>query len=441
VITPPNDKEQQPPEPETPEEEEETPSERQIFRKASLERLANPEQLDSLLVVLDSKSWVVLYTILALLAAIILWSFLGRIPIKVEGRGIVMSKQGLFSVQTKAGGTVINLLVKPGDVVPEGKLIAEIYDPEENLKLKDAEIKVANLTRHLANLKEEIQTEEKAEKEGLRSEIAAKQFAIEQINGEISTFEVDLAKKKELAKEGLLSVNTVRDAEEKLVQKHIELETTKANLETLRSQLAKSYRTEEYKQREQELFKEIETRDLLATKLKYSQIYSPAESRVLETLVNVGDLVTPGTPIVWMELISKSKLQVVYGYFPVEQGKRIVVGDVMEMDVSTVELQEYGYLLGKVNNVSHYAVSRETIAKTIHNKGLVDYLMGGSNAVVQVIVEPELDPKTYSGYRWTSEKGPPIRISTGTVCKMKAIVEHVRPIYYIIPLQSLKLDE
>lgn len=61
-----------------------------IFRKESLERLSSPEQLDQLMQVVNAKSWISLVTLGSLVFMVLLWSILGRIPIVVVGRGILV---------------------------------------------------------------------------------------------------------------------------------------------------------------------------------------------------------------------------------------------------------------------------------------------------------------------------------------------------------------
>ena len=105
----------------------------------------------------------------------------------------------------------------------------------------------------------------------------------------------------------------------------------------------------------------------------------------------------------------------------------------MEIELTTVKAQEYGALLGKISRVSQYAISPENITRMIDNPSLVDYLMQKQLAVLEVIIEPEQDPHTFSGYRWTSGEGPPIKLTSGTLCVFRGMVEEVKPIFYLFP--------
>ena len=71
-----------------------------IFRKASLERLSSPEQIDCLLVVGNAKSWLIISGVFLMIAASILWGFFGEMPDYVEGNG--MSRHSQFHLQCHA---------------------------------------------------------------------------------------------------------------------------------------------------------------------------------------------------------------------------------------------------------------------------------------------------------------------------------------------------
>jgi len=172
---------------------------------------------------------------------------------------------------------------------------------------------------------------------------------------------------------------------------------------------------------------------------EYATIEAPFDGKVLEVMVNVGNRIAPGDPLIWAEFkTQEDEPHVIYGYVPVTMGKRISEGTLVQMELSTANAQEYGMLLGKVKEVSLYAVSSESVAKTIHNPGLVRYLLE-SEAMVQIKIAPDVDEETPSGYKWTSGVGPPHKVSTGTVCKIKVVVERVKPLYYIFPMWRLAI--
>ncbi len=61
-----------------------------LFRKEALEQVSSPEQLDQLMQVVNLKNWLPLASIGFLLALAVIWSVVGRIPIFIESKGLLV---------------------------------------------------------------------------------------------------------------------------------------------------------------------------------------------------------------------------------------------------------------------------------------------------------------------------------------------------------------
>lgn len=99
-----------------------------IFRQAALERLSSPEELDQLMQVTTPKGWLALAGLAGLIAVALMWGFLGHVPTKVTGQGILLNTGGVTQVSTLTSGQVRAIYVQEGDVIPKGKTIARITD-------------------------------------------------------------------------------------------------------------------------------------------------------------------------------------------------------------------------------------------------------------------------------------------------------------------------
>ena len=77
-------------------------------------------------------------------------------------------------------------------------------------------------------------------------------------------------------------------------------------------------------------------------------------------------------------------------------------------------------------------MSDEHVDQILHNRQLTKSLFGGQAALLAHI---ELMPTNDnpSGFEWWSGKGPPYKITAGTVVTVDVIVERVRPITLVIP--------
>lgn len=402
-----------------------------------------PDQIDTLLSIVPKRSWIALTTIALLLGLLAAWTFFGSIPIRLEGRGLVVSKEGLFNIQAKVKGTLSELSYKPGDFVKEGDIIAKIIDPLEQVKLEAARLKVSQLTQNLADLKIKLDKEALATKETNKKALKSKEDQATQMAINVETAATEITRKQKLKDEGLIKNQEVTDAINDAAKKKTELANLKVDISKLQAEIAKEPPSGEYENKQKELRQAIESRDILEANQANYNITSPDQGKILGIFFHKGDLIELGNVVVWLEHISsetedQSISFEIYSFFPLEKGKKITVGEAVEVDLSMVNVQEYGSMLGKVKSVSPYAISRENLMDSIRNKELVDYLMQESTAMQQVTIVPDLDPSTPSGLRWTSGTGPDTKITTGSLATVKVTIDRLRPIYFIAPLWKLQ---
>ncbi len=112
------------------------PSPAPLFRRAALDRLASPEQLDQRMVVIRPHSWLALASLAAIIAVVIGWSILGRIAVYVSGSGLLINEGGQLRVAAASGnGVLLDLAVAVDDTVEKDQLIGHVgsMDLEQQL--------------------------------------------------------------------------------------------------------------------------------------------------------------------------------------------------------------------------------------------------------------------------------------------------------------------
>ena len=174
----------------------------------------------------------------------------------------------------------------------------------------------------------------------------------------------------------------------------------------------------------------------LREELEYNSfIVSPYSGCVLEVKMNKGDMLEPGVPVVSVELIGNAikELEAII-YISAEQGKKVYPGMEVQISPTTVKKEEYGFLLGRVISVSEYPSTRQGMLSVLGSEEMVDKLMG-SNAPIEVHADLVPGSGTESGYKWSSPKGPPSKINSGTLCTASVTIKNEPPIKKVLPIR------
>lgn len=173
-----------------------------------------------------------------------------------------------------------------------------------------------------------------------------------------------------------------------------------------------------------------------------SEIKSPYSGRVLEVTANSGQILSPGFRLGSIDAENQSRELVAVTFFPVHDGKKIEQrmkalkekGKAVEVQVTptTVKRERFGGIKGTVTNVSPFPITKEGAALKMGNAELVESLVSKEP---QIEVEAKLKPdsSTFSGYAWSSSKGPQMKMSSGTTTTVRATVEEVPPITFVLP--------
>jgi HlyD family secretion protein len=164
-----------------------------------------------------------------------------------------------------------------------------------------------------------------------------------------------------------------------------------------------------------------------------SLIRSPQNGCILEANGVIGQVVNPGTRLGTLQ-IQKPGTTALLGmaYFDVKNGKRIKPGMKIQITPDTVKREQFGGILATVKSVSAYPVTSARAATKIGNPELADALTGKS-ARVEVVTELVPEPGNTSGYKWSSSKGPDLKLTSGTTTNVRVKVEERAPITFLLP--------
>lgn len=465
-----------------------------IFRQKSLERLSSPDRLDQLMQVVAPKSWLPLATLGSLIVAGVIWSVLGRIPVTVEGRGVVIYPSKVVPLQSKTQGQITALDLNVGDLVEKGDVIAKVdkSDLDEQLNLAQDKLKqLQGQDRSASSLQTKRGKREKTavseQREALNQRLdilqqltpLLREKGLMSIRSERVTLESRLAKLRELTpifdkrletrrmlfEEGAIPDDTLLQARQEYIDNTAQVDEAESKLkqldvqeaEALQKYLTNLNEIEDIQAQIQELdrqqatfaqedfrtsttrIKEIQETKREIAKLqqqisKDGKIISQYTGRVLEVAVNPGEVLDAGMRIANIDIENLSDRLVSITYFPIKDGKKVQSEMKIQVTPQIVKRERFGGIVGDVTEVSSFPITKEAAAKVIGNPEIVEGLTSSEAGLMQVSATLQPDDDTFSGYRWSSSSGPKLKISPGTTTVARVKLEERKPISYVIPI-------
>ena len=408
-------------------------SDRSIFRKAALDRLSSPEQLDRLMQVTDPRGWIALGGLCLILAFVVVWSVVGRIPTTIQGSGILLSAEGIREVESLGSGVVSDLRVQVGDQIAMGDTIAIVGQPRLAQEVDRARERLRLLEENRGRRADFTSASVTLETESLDRERSDLERRIVVVDERISWLAERLDASEEALGLGLLTPQFVQDTRQQL--EAARGERTGLDLQLQNNEIARLLLDNESSQS----MIEADTRigeaqadlDALMLELRQSStVVSPYAGFVREIRTDIGQIVAGGQAVVSVEMID-APLQAVI-YVPTE-GKLIEAGMTARVSPVTVRREEFGFMVGDVGFVSPQPATPAGMQRTLGNPILVQQL-SGLGAPFLVRVDLRSDPATPSGFRWSSSEGPPRPVESGTTVSVEVVVEEQRPISLVIPL-------
>ena len=407
-----------------------------VFRKVSLDRLASPDQLDQLMRVTDARGWIALLAMAVVLLTATVWGVVGSIPQNVGGVGILIKSGGVFDVAPLAGGRVLDVAVKVGDLVTEGQVVARIEQTELRDHLQNLQATLANLREQHAQILAHGGRDLALQTTYLAKQRAALEQAIASSERSLAWYAEKIASQEKLVEEGLMTKQTlltsrqqqdnergkINDARSQLAQ----IEVKESELQIRRQQeIATSQTKIDDKARAiAEAERDVKTK---------TEVVAPHTGRILGIMTEQGAVVSKGEPILSLDLTGRAvkDLEGVF-YVPSLHGKQVRAGMPILIAPSTVKQEEYGLMLGKVTYVSDFPATSKGMQRVLKNDKLVLGL-AGQDAPYEVHADLTVDPDTPSHYRWSSSSGPPLRIQSGTLASGNITIGSKRPIEMVIP--------
>jgi HlyD family secretion protein len=408
---------------------------KRTFRAVSLERAASPEQLDYLVKITTSYDWLFGLVIFLALTTAVTWSVVGRIPSRTPGEGILLSSGGrVVDAVSAAPGRLASIDVAVGDRVSTGQTIARIAQVDIEQRYRSTVEVFREREREHANLvsKTAIELASKSKnfaklEEAFDQIIQGTNQRIEYLTEEVRNLEGLFAKGYTIRRnveDRRRELTDARQRREDAQNEILKLRAQKTDLETQRERESQDseFRLNEARRQMEQLGGELG---------RNTQVMSPIDGRVLEIKVSTGSVLNVGTAVIAVEAEGTTLEALVY--IPSDRGKTVKPGMEVRLEPSTVKREEFGTMIGTVVSVSDFPITAQGMEAVLHNDKLVSRF-SKDGAPYAVVVRLQSDATTTSGFRWAVGKGPPQRLTSGTLAKAEITTREQRPLDLVVPM-------
>lgn len=97
-----------------------------LFRERAVSAIDSVERFDEAIEIVSARSVYALGGVGLLLFFVIIWAIFGRVPVGLQGRGVIVAGSGIQSVVAPADGTLIELPGQVGDAIARGAAVARM---------------------------------------------------------------------------------------------------------------------------------------------------------------------------------------------------------------------------------------------------------------------------------------------------------------------------
>ncbi len=406
-----------------------------FFRKSALEKLSTPEKLDQLIKVTNRKAWIALLTIALAIGTAVVWSIFGKVKTKIDVVGIIQGGE-VHEVVATSQGQLVELNVKIGSKVKKGDIIATLHQPELSQQIEDAKAILTDRNFEMGKIVSYGGQGSQLQNEFISQTIKSILGEIDSERKKLSFLYNQLESENTLLGKGLIIKSQVANTKQ-------QIEASKNTIERLKGQMAETSSQQNNVNFDLQQKLTLQNQRIAEAKRNLEflnerfdtqkNIRSPYDGEVVEVLTERGVVVGTGTPLFKLknQKDDTKKITSVL-YISSKDGKKIKKGMEALVSPSTVQPQEFGFIKGKVAYISDFPITQQGMLNSVKNDQLAKGLLA-MGPLFEVHVDFEKDLSSYSGFRWTSAKGPDVKIKEGTSCMGKITIYEERPVTIVVP--------
>jgi|TARA_B110000967_G_C18898703_1_gene572839 HlyD family secretion protein len=380
-------------------------------------------------------SYVLIGIIITCLIAVI-WSIFGSIPQRVEGVGMIDTVEGLERVTSISNGRISEVKVKLNDQVKAGDVLFIIAMPERKYSIDQMELSIGQLKQKKnitfsGNTKSTLIKKKSDE----LSELSLKKN-IEEINKSIIFYTKRVVEEKKLLDKGLITYAQYFSVQQDLASMKMNKISTEEQLNLIslnRNEWNLNNNINEIDLSSQLTALEVELADLIEEYKFETEVTAKTSGFVRQINIKKGDIVSPEYILAIINANEDKKSYILNLYVPFTTNAFISKGMDVDVELFSADPNLYGYLKGSVKYVAPYISETEGLQNVLENNSLIKYL-DAKGGVYKIIVDLETDPNTFSGFKWSNKKGPPMKIHPGQLSAAYVNVKVKAPIDYVLPI-------
>ncbi|MFF7389095.1 HlyD family efflux transporter periplasmic adaptor subunit [Streptomyces scabiei] len=162
-------------------------------------------------------------------------------------------------------------------------------------------------------------------------------------------------------------------------------------------------------------------------------VRSVAAGRVSALAATIGQIIQTGANVAAVEKVADAD-DPLYAtvYVPAENAASIPKDAEVDLTVQSAPTQRYGVLRGHVKKVDRAAQTPQSIGAFLGDTQLGEQFTKKGRPVA-VTVRLDRSASTESGYRWSSQDGPPFELTSMTMATASIRLADERPIDWLLP--------
>lgn len=266
---------------------------------------------------------------------------------RMEASGTIEANEVV--VAAEIAGKVISFSVGEGQSVQSGQEIARIDDTVLQWQVKQAEAAVAAAEARLGETQKGSRLEQIRQAEATAAQVLA---LVEGARKALLTAQKDYERLKELYEEGAVTERQLEAVRAKVdaAQSHLDAVSSQYRAAREQSKLVKAGATREtISALEAGLEQAVAAWEIAKAQLEKAVIKAPADGVVTEKLINEGEFVNPGTPLVVITDLDHLWLEV---YIPEAELGKVIIGQDARVSVDAFPGETFK---GKVTYISQEA--------------------------------------------------------------------------------------